>query len=78
MSGNRADDDAAYAEAARRLGWKWAAAFDGLINEEFRNGPDWKDYEVAADPEEACFKSGVETRTEAMKIVGRQVGGVIR
>ncbi|NTF18109.1 hypothetical protein G6L37_06800 [Agrobacterium rubi] len=58
-----------YVKAAAILGWKWSDAHGGLISESHRNGPEWKDYFVALDAEDACFQDGIENDAEAADLV---------
>jgi hypothetical protein len=58
-----------YRMAAELLGWKWSAAHGGMISESHRNGPEWSDYSVAMDAEDACFQDGIENEAEAVAYV---------
>ncbi len=62
----------AYSRAAELLGWKWSAAHGGLISESHRKGPDWSDYFVADDSEDACFQDGIENDTQAAAYVSKR------
>lgn len=72
-------DQIVWRDAAEILGWKWSAAYDGYINDNHRSRPgtrpiDWDSYEVAHDAEEACFRDGLETITQAenhLRTLGR-------
>jgi hypothetical protein len=58
-----------YQKAAGLLGWKWSDAHGGLISESHRKGPDWADYFVAEDAEDACFQDGIENDAQAAAYV---------
>lgn len=58
-----------YAKAAAILGWRQSHAHGGLISESHRSGPEWKDYLVAVDAEDACFQDGIENDAQAAALV---------
>lgn len=58
-----------YDKAAEALGWRMSQAHGGLINEGHRRGPEWKDYFVAHDAEDACFQDGVENDAQAAALL---------
>lgn len=63
--------DHIWIEAAALLGWKWSNAHNGYINENERTGPNWDDYVVAMDAEDACHVDGacVDTIRKAIDII---------
>lgn len=65
-----------YSDAAKLLGWRWSAAHNGFIHGgHLRPNCDrnsWSSYHVAADEEDACFISGIETDREASDYVWEQ------
>jgi hypothetical protein len=61
-----------YQKASELLGWKWSDAHGGLISEGHRKGPEWSDYFVAEDAEDACFQDGIENDAEASAYVSER------
>jgi hypothetical protein len=63
-----------YSLAAQKLGWEFSQAFNGFINERYRNRPNedpngWGSYEVEPDAEQACFRDGIETEMQALELI---------
>lgn len=58
-----------YQKAAELLGWRRSDAHGGMISESHRKAPDWSDYFIAMDAEDACFQDGIENDAEAAAYV---------
>jgi hypothetical protein len=69
--GDPQDLSRAYRKASEILGWRWSAAHGGYISESHRSGPEWQDYFVAQDTEDACFQDGIETFEQARDLVAK-------
>lgn len=67
-------DSQIWHKAATYLGWHWSSAHGGYISENHRDKPNternsYASYEVEGYAEDACFRDGVETIEQAVKII---------